>query len=167
MQALGAEVTGLKAKKAGGRGLAALSAPLGKLFGRGQSRGGNRTHDAIPGSSGRPPATTASRGCRGSLRGARRARRRRARSGAPPAGAATGDAHYFQQVKGRVHRRLIERLNLSNLERVGREQVVEAIRKVVARPDQPGDGRAQLRRARAAGRARCWTRSSAWARWSR
>jgi pilus assembly protein CpaF len=54
-----------------------------------------------------------------------------------PAGAATaaGEAatgtHYFQQVKGRVHRRLIERLNLSNLERVSREQVVEAIRKVV------------------------------------
>ena len=41
------------------------------------------------------------------------------------------DAHYFQQIKGRVHRRLIERLNLSNLERVGRDQVVEAIRKVV------------------------------------
>src|SRR6185503_5652582 len=44
---------------------------------------------------------------------------------------ATGDPHYFQQIKGRVHRKLIERLNLSNLERVGREQVVEAIRKVV------------------------------------
>jgi pilus assembly protein CpaF len=44
---------------------------------------------------------------------------------------ATGDPHYFQQIKGRVHRRLIERLNLSNLERVGRDQVVEAIRKVV------------------------------------
>ncbi|HEX3276725.1 MAG TPA: CpaF family protein, partial [Gemmatimonadales bacterium] len=41
------------------------------------------------------------------------------------------DAHYFQQIKGRVHRRLIERLNLSNLERVSRDQVVEAIRKVV------------------------------------
>ena len=36
-----------------------------------------------------------------------------------------------------------------------------------ARPDQPGDGAAQLRRARAAGRARCWTRSSAWGRSSR
>jgi pilus assembly protein CpaF len=45
-------------------------------------------------------------------------------------GAGTG-SHYFQQVKSRVHRRLIERLNLSNLERVGRDQVVEAIRKVV------------------------------------
>src|SRR5215213_1967894 len=44
---------------------------------------------------------------------------------------AAGDPHYFQQIKGRVHRKLIERLNLSNLERVGREQVVEAIRKVV------------------------------------
>jgi pilus assembly protein CpaF len=41
------------------------------------------------------------------------------------------DAHYFQQIKGRVHRRLIERLNLSNLDRVSREQVIEAIRKVV------------------------------------
>jgi pilus assembly protein CpaF len=47
----------------------------------------------------------------------------------PQAGAT--DAHYFQQIKGRVHRRLIERLNLSNLERVSREQVIEAIRKVV------------------------------------
>jgi len=51
-------------------------------------------------------------------------------SGAQPQ-APAADAHYFQQIKGRVHRRLIERLNLSNLERVGREQVVEAIRKVV------------------------------------
>jgi pilus assembly protein CpaF len=39
--------------------------------------------------------------------------------------------HYFQQVKSRVHRRLIERLNLSSLERVGRDQVIDAIRKVV------------------------------------
>jgi pilus assembly protein CpaF len=45
---------------------------------------------------------------------------------APPA-----DAHYFQQIKGRVHRKLIERLNLSNLDRVSRDQVLEAIRKVV------------------------------------
>src|SRR5689334_14889362 len=51
-------------------------------------------------------------------------------SGAQPQ-APGQDAHYFQQIKGRVHRRLIERLNLSNLERVSREQVVEAIRKVV------------------------------------
>ena len=47
------------------------------------------------------------------------------------AGEAATGTHYFQQVKGRVHRRLIERLNLSNLERVSREQVIEAIRKVV------------------------------------
>src|SRR6266404_4595797 len=51
-------------------------------------------------------------------------------SGAQPQ-APAADAHYFQQIKGRVHRRLIERLNLSNLERVSRDQVVEAIRKVV------------------------------------
>jgi pilus assembly protein CpaF len=57
------------------------------------------------------------------------------RGSGPQGGAGTGEVatgtHYFQQVKGRVHRRLIERLNLSNLERVSREQVVEAIRKVV------------------------------------
>jgi pilus assembly protein CpaF len=53
----------------------------------------------------------------------------RASGAAPQAPAA--DAHYFQQIKGRVHRRLIERLNLSNLDRVSREQVIEAIRKVV------------------------------------
>ena len=52
-------------------------------------------------------------------------------AGAPATGEAATGSHYFQQVKGRVHRRLIERLNLSNLERVSREQVVEAIRKVV------------------------------------
>jgi pilus assembly protein CpaF len=37
----------------------------------------------------------------------------------------------FQSIKGRVHRKLIERLNLSNLDKLTREQVVEAIRKVV------------------------------------
>ncbi len=37
----------------------------------------------------------------------------------------------FQQVKARVHRRLIERLNLSNLEKTDRDQVVDTIRKVV------------------------------------
>ncbi len=43
--------------------------------------------------------------------------------GAPDAGA-------FQQIKGRVHRRLLERLNLSNLDKLTREQVTDAIRKV-------------------------------------
>jgi pilus assembly protein CpaF len=56
-------------------------------------------------------------------------------SALPPRPGASGEAatgtHYFQQIKSRVHRRLIERLNLSNLERVSREQVIEAIRKVV------------------------------------
>ena len=45
-------------------------------------------------------------------------------------GAGTG-THYFQQVKSRVHRRLIERLNLSSLDRLSRDQVIDAIRKVV------------------------------------
>ena len=39
--------------------------------------------------------------------------------------------HFFQEIKGRVHRKLIERLNLSNLDKLSREQVVDAIRKVV------------------------------------
>ncbi len=47
---------------------------------------------------------------------------------APPGGASQA---LFQEIKGRVHRRLIERLNLSNLDKLSREQVVEAIRKVV------------------------------------
>jgi len=41
------------------------------------------------------------------------------------------NAHALQQVKGRIHRRLLERLNLSNLDRLDRQQVVDAIRKVV------------------------------------
>jgi pilus assembly protein CpaF len=39
--------------------------------------------------------------------------------------------HALQQVKGRVHRKLLERLNLSNLDRLDRQQVADAIRKVV------------------------------------
>ncbi len=41
------------------------------------------------------------------------------------------DMHDMQQVKGRIHRRLLERLNLSNIDKLEREQVVSAIRKVV------------------------------------
>jgi pilus assembly protein CpaF len=57
-------------------------------------------------------------------------------AGAPPArpSAATPqgtESQQFQQVKARVHRRLIERLNLSNLDKIDREQVIETIRKVV------------------------------------
>ena len=49
-----------------------------------------------------------------------------------PGEAAPGapDASAFQQIKGRVHRRLLERLNLSNLDKLTREQVTDAIRKV-------------------------------------
>ncbi len=43
----------------------------------------------------------------------------------------SANAHALQQVKGRIHRRLLERLNLSNLDRLDRQQVVDAIRKVV------------------------------------
>src|ERR671912_156573 len=38
--------------------------------------------------------------------------------------------HALQQVKGRVHRRLLERLNLSNLDRLERQPVAEAGRPV-------------------------------------
>jgi len=41
------------------------------------------------------------------------------------------EAHRFALLKGRIHRRLLERLNLSNLEKTDRETVVEAIRRVV------------------------------------
>src|SRR5688572_29145317 len=40
------------------------------------------------------------------------------------------DGNSFAQIKGRVHRRLLERLNLSNLDKLTREQVTDAIRKV-------------------------------------
>ena len=43
----------------------------------------------------------------------------------------TQGVHALQQVKGRVHRKLLERLNLSNLDRLDRQQVAEAVRKVV------------------------------------
>jgi pilus assembly protein CpaF len=49
-------------------------------------------------------------------------------SAAPKSGA---KQHFFQEIKGRVHRKLIERLNLSSLDKLSREQVVDAIRKVV------------------------------------
>ncbi|HET8762411.1 MAG TPA: CpaF family protein, partial [Gemmatimonadales bacterium] len=46
---------------------------------------------------------------------------------APP-----GETHHsFQGIKSRIHRRLLERLNLSNLDKLTREQVTDAIRKVV------------------------------------
>ncbi|MGH7631775.1 MAG: CpaF family protein [Gemmatimonadales bacterium] len=47
--------------------------------------------------------------------------------GAPPG----ASRQFFQDIKSRVHRRLIERLNLSSLDKLSRDQVVDAIRKVV------------------------------------
>jgi pilus assembly protein CpaF len=43
----------------------------------------------------------------------------------------THGMHALQQVKGKVHRKLLERLNLSNLDRLERQQVADAVRKVV------------------------------------
>ena len=50
--------------------------------------------------------------------------------GAPAAMDVTKSGHGMQDVKGRIHRRLLERLNLSNLDKLEREQVVDAIRRV-------------------------------------
>jgi pilus assembly protein CpaF len=46
-------------------------------------------------------------------------------------GEAAHGVHALQQVKGRVHRKLLERLNLSNLDKLDRQQVADAVRKVV------------------------------------
>ncbi len=51
-------------------------------------------------------------------------------AGTPPS-APGATRQFFQDIKARVHRRLIERLNLSSLDKLSREQVVDAIRKVV------------------------------------
>ena len=59
----------------------------------------------------------------------------------PPAGAAPApeppaksplrvERSAMSEIKGRIHRRLLERLNLSNLDKLEREQVIEAIRRV-------------------------------------
>ncbi|HEX9895065.1 MAG TPA: CpaF family protein [Gemmatimonadales bacterium] len=57
----------------------------------------------------------------------------RAPGGPAPAPDRSADsaAHQFALLKGRIHRRLLERLNLANLEKTDRETVVEAIRRVV------------------------------------
>jgi len=51
-------------------------------------------------------------------------------AGAGPADDTHG-VHALQQIKGKVHRKLLERLNLSNLDRLERQQVADAVRKVV------------------------------------
>jgi len=59
-----------------------------------------------------------------------------AAGGAAPAKAAAvpaaeSAAHGFAMLKARIHRRLLERLNLANLDKMEREAVVDAIRRVV------------------------------------
>jgi hypothetical protein len=56
-------------------------------------------------------------------------------------------AHQFALLKGRIHRRLLERLNLANLDKTERDTVIEAIRRVGARAALGGEGPAQFRRA--------------------
>ncbi|MGH7586467.1 MAG: CpaF family protein [Gemmatimonadales bacterium] len=48
-----------------------------------------------------------------------------------PADQAADAAHARALLKGKIHRKLLERLNLANLDKMEREQVVDAIRKVV------------------------------------
>lgn len=50
---------------------------------------------------------------------------------APAPRAGSGGNQVLQEIKGRVHRRLLERLNLANLDALDRDQVVVEIRKVV------------------------------------
>src|SRR5690606_32855148 len=54
-----------------------------------------------------------------------------ARPGAHTVREPLGDATVIQQIKSRAHRRLLERLNLSNLDSLDRDEVVAAIRKVL------------------------------------
>ncbi|HMH56582.1 MAG TPA: ATPase, T2SS/T4P/T4SS family, partial [Gemmatimonadales bacterium] len=80
--------------------------------------------DALPGSNAQKPALPWEPARAGS------------NPGAPSSnGLGIGDGarglHALQQVKGRVHRKLLERLNLSNLDRLERQQVADAVRKVV------------------------------------
>ena len=57
--------------------------------------------------------------------------KRAAPAAAPKEDAASTAAHERALLKGRIHRKLLERLNLANLDKMDREQVVDAIRKVV------------------------------------
>ena len=41
------------------------------------------------------------------------------------------ESNRIQDIKGRIHRRLLERLNLSNLDSVDRNEAIETIRQVV------------------------------------
>ncbi len=48
----------------------------------------------------------------------------------PPSKAPRMERSAISQIKGRIHRRLLERLNLSNLDKLERDQVIDAIRRV-------------------------------------
>ena len=70
------------------------------------------------------------------------------------------------EVKGRIHRRLLERLNLSNLDKIERDQVVDAIRRVTVDLLTQESVPLNSRSARFSS-TRSWTRSSGSARSSR
>ncbi|MFQ5529164.1 MAG: hypothetical protein ACE5FP_02330, partial [Gemmatimonadota bacterium] len=53
-------------------------------------------------------------------------------SGSPPAvGQSTSAGSDLQEIKVRIHRQLLDRLNLASIETLAREEVVGEIRKVV------------------------------------
>ena len=76
----------------------------------GSPLGTNGTRPALPWATSRPPAQNG--------------------AAEPPSAVTEGSngVHALQQVKGRVHRKLLERLNLSNLDRLDRQQVADAVR---------------------------------------
>ena len=137
MKGLGAQVTGIRGKGGQAAAFRPLSSALQPRV-QGPEGATNMTanpNSVPPGSGARPEGAPAlGEASRGGPAGAAcspaRPNRRDPLHGAK-APAPRPVRHYFQQVKSRVHRRLIERLNLSNLERVSREQVIEAIRQVV------------------------------------
>jgi len=75
----------------------------------------------------RPDEASADRGTRGPWTPPMVINQTPARAG----GESRVDSKQFQEIKGRVHRRLLDRLNLATIEKVDREQVVETIRRVV------------------------------------
>jgi pilus assembly protein CpaF len=89
-------------------------------------------------------------------------------SGLPGGGARapTDGTHERALLKCRIHRRLLERLNLATLDKLEREQVTDAIRRVVH--DLLSSEKVPLNsRSARSSSGRCWTRSSAWGRSSR
>lgn len=81
----------------------------------------------VPGGSARPPASAPSTPPPPSASGGAGAARPAAPNGSTP----ETSRSELAEIRGRIHRRLLERLNLSNLETLDRDQVTTEIRRVV------------------------------------